>query len=165
MCTSQTGKGWLSTLFYPALLRFSVVKSLLIEGLKVDNKGAAIARATTVQDLFFLYTFTLQVNLIKVAPTHFKICCGLCTVKARNANRDIYNKEVCQALVTKPSLRKPCPWITYPGKSMLVSFFVSVPLRPKFTKQHQFRSRLLTFLKMITCNRPYHCMESLSIEV
>ena len=38
---------------------------------------------------------TLQVNILTVtfllvsSPTHFKIYCGLCTVKAKNANKNV----------------------------------------------------------------------------
>ena len=54
-----------------------------------ENDGATIyvGRATTVHNPLF----TLQNRSYwSVAPTHFKIHCCLCMVKAKNANKNIY---------------------------------------------------------------------------
>ena len=61
-----------------------------------ENSGAAVyvGRASTLHNLCFNVHTTVKylnrnVSIWSVAPTHFKIYCGLCTVKAKNANKNI----------------------------------------------------------------------------
>lgn len=109
-----------------------------------DNNGATIyvERTETVHNPLLYrshYSWISFKTEMFLLVSCSNIYCGLCTVKAKNANKK-YNKEVCQA-------SQPLPFINYGESGVL---WTSTP----FTTPHPFYGIFLADICLfLNCNR------------